>query len=217
MALCGQTHQLVRQVCALAARQLLISWAGKPGAAIGRGGAALARGEGQRRGMSFFSRSVPRGHKEQADFLRELNLRGKAEEVVSHFESGNVATSEGTLAEYVKALVKMEALDGSALLRTLERGANGIRSRMATSAGSYASRNGAPRYPFSARPVAQPAARSAAEAAPRQSEAAELLTNAAAFGTQKNPIHVLQVGCKSRFVGGSTCAGVPINSFGTVT
>lgn len=40
------------------------------------------------------------------------------------FESGAVPCSEGAVSEYVRALVKLDALDGSRLLSTLTRGAD---------------------------------------------------------------------------------------------
>lgn len=52
--------------------------------------------------------------------MRDLNARGRYEDVVHEFESGNVASNETTLGEYVKALVKLDRLDGSLLLDTIK-------------------------------------------------------------------------------------------------
>lgn len=57
---------------------------------------------------------------EQATYLRELNRRGDSEAVVRIFEGGQVASSEATLGEYVKALVAVDRLDTSSLIRTLQ-------------------------------------------------------------------------------------------------
>lgn len=51
--------------------------------------------------------------------LRDLNARGRFEDVIHEFESGGMVSNEATLGEYVKALVKLDRLDGSLLLNTL--------------------------------------------------------------------------------------------------
>ena len=56
----------------------------------------------------------------QANFLRDLNRRGDHEAVVRAFESGQLASSEAMLSEYVKALVAVDRLDTSSLIRTLQ-------------------------------------------------------------------------------------------------
>ena len=56
----------------------------------------------------------------QANFLRDLNRRGDAESVIRHFESGRISSSEASLGEYIKALAKVDKLDNTALLRTLQ-------------------------------------------------------------------------------------------------
>ncbi|ACO69882.1 predicted protein [Micromonas commoda] len=68
--------------------------------------------------------TVPSSASEQARYLRDLN-RNDPEAVVRLYEQGKVAASEGNLAEYLKALVRCEKLNESALLRTLQRGASG--------------------------------------------------------------------------------------------
>jgi hypothetical protein len=54
--------------------------------------------------------------------VQDLNRRDP-EAVVRQYEGGQVPASEATLAEYVKALGKLDRLDGSALIRTLQQGA----------------------------------------------------------------------------------------------
>ncbi len=39
---------------------------------------------------------------------------------MQHFESGRVASNEETLGEYIKALAKLDRLDNSRLLSTLQ-------------------------------------------------------------------------------------------------
>lgn len=56
----------------------------------------------------------------QAAQLRDLNRRGDPEAVIRAFESGAAVSSEETLGEYVKALVKVDRLDSSSLLQTLQ-------------------------------------------------------------------------------------------------
>ena len=56
----------------------------------------------------------------QANYLRQLNQRGDAEAVIRQFEGGRVTSTEATLGEYVKALVKVDRLDSSALVHTLQ-------------------------------------------------------------------------------------------------
>ncbi len=58
----------------------------------------------------------------QLEQLRTWNRANLPQRVVAAFESGEVASSEATLGEYVKALAKMDRLDSSALMRTLQVG-----------------------------------------------------------------------------------------------
>ena len=58
----------------------------------------------------------------QAQHLRDLNARGDAEGVIRLFESGRVQSTEVSLGEYVKALVKADRLDNTMLARTLQVG-----------------------------------------------------------------------------------------------
>ena len=58
----------------------------------------------------------------QAQHLRDLNARGDAEGVIRLFENGRVQSTEASLGEYVKALVKADRLDNTMLARTLQVG-----------------------------------------------------------------------------------------------
>ena len=75
---------------------------------------------------NFFGRSnanaVPLESSAQTAHLRDLNRRSP-EKVVTLYESGAVAATEANLGEYLKALVRVDRLSDSALLRTLQRGA----------------------------------------------------------------------------------------------
>jgi ATP-dependent metalloprotease len=86
----------------------------------------------------FFGRSsdVPSDPARQAAHLRDLNRASQPEKVVQLYESGAVAASEANLSEYLKALVRVDRLNESALLRTLQRGAA---AEAGGSAGSAAS------------------------------------------------------------------------------
>ena len=81
------------------------------------------RGEGVRAFAS--SAAHDSGVAAQANFLRDLNRRGDHEAVVRAFESGQLASSEAMLSEYVKALVAVDRLDTSSLIRTLQVRAQG--------------------------------------------------------------------------------------------
>ena len=56
----------------------------------------------------------------QAEFLRSLNGQGQCEAVVSHFEAGRVVSNEQTLGEYVKALARLDRLDGSRVMALMQ-------------------------------------------------------------------------------------------------
>jgi hypothetical protein len=91
--------------------------------------AAVAHAQGSvrpprlRRGAHAASRPAPPQPSLQVELLQQLNRAGQPEAVVTAFESGAVAASEGALGEYVKALTRLDRLDGSRLLSTLQRGA----------------------------------------------------------------------------------------------
>lgn len=56
----------------------------------------------------------------QVRHLQNLNLRNDPEAVIRAYESGQVASNAGSLGEYVKALVKVDRLDHTALSSTLQ-------------------------------------------------------------------------------------------------
>lgn len=56
----------------------------------------------------------------QANYLRQLNQKGDPEAVIRQFEAGRINSTEATLGEYVKALVKVDRLDSTALAQTLQ-------------------------------------------------------------------------------------------------
>lgn len=56
----------------------------------------------------------------QANYLRQLNQKGDPEAVIRQFEAGRIDSTEATLGEYVKALVKVDRLDSTALAQTLQ-------------------------------------------------------------------------------------------------
>ena len=56
----------------------------------------------------------------QANYLRQLNQKGDPEAVIRQYEGGRINSTEATLAEYVKALVKVDRLDSTALAHTLQ-------------------------------------------------------------------------------------------------
>ena len=58
----------------------------------------------------------------QANYLRQLNQKGDPEAVIRQYEGGRVNSTEATLGEYVKALVKVDRLDSTALAHTLQVG-----------------------------------------------------------------------------------------------
>ena len=85
---------------------------------------------GQRRFQSGYMGSFSRRLREpdvdvssNAAYLRELSYRNDYEAVIRVFESQpSMHTSPSAFKEYVKALVKVDRLDESELLKTLQRG-----------------------------------------------------------------------------------------------
>ena len=58
----------------------------------------------------------------EVSYLKELYLRNDPEAVIRAFESHpSLHTNSSALSEYVKALVKVDKLDESELLETLQR------------------------------------------------------------------------------------------------
>ena len=86
-------------------------------------GTLRRRGPAGLRGRAGPGGASGRGFQTDAQALRELNRAGRAEEVVARFESGRLAVTEQTVGEYVKALVRMDRLEGAALMRTIHKGA----------------------------------------------------------------------------------------------
>ncbi|XP_058068679.1 ATP-dependent zinc metalloprotease FTSH 4, mitochondrial-like isoform X2 [Magnolia sinica] len=75
-------------------------------------------------------------------FLRELHARNDAEGVIELFESRpSLHSNPSALAEYVKALVKVDRLDESSLLKTLQRGTGSSPKDKASFGGLSALRN----------------------------------------------------------------------------
>ncbi|KAJ0768863.1 hypothetical protein HanLR1_Chr03g0106511 [Helianthus annuus] len=85
---------------------------------------------GQRRFQSGYVGSLARKFRERdvdgsssAAYLRELYYRNDPEAVIRLFESQpSLHSNPSALKEYVKALVKVDRLDESELLKTLQRG-----------------------------------------------------------------------------------------------
>ncbi|XP_058073973.1 ATP-dependent zinc metalloprotease FTSH 5, mitochondrial-like isoform X1 [Magnolia sinica] len=74
--------------------------------------------------------------------LKELNRRHDAEEVITLFESQpSLHSNPSALAEYVKALVRVDRLDESSLLKTLRRGMANSRKEEENFSGLSALRN----------------------------------------------------------------------------
>ena len=60
----------------------------------------------------------------QADQLRQLNLAGNSDAVIiQQFENGSVSFTRETLAEYIKALTRLDRLDSSRVMSLIHRGA----------------------------------------------------------------------------------------------
>ncbi|KAK3280300.1 ATP-dependent zinc metalloprotease FTSH 4, mitochondrial [Cymbomonas tetramitiformis] len=75
--------------------------------------------------------------------MQDLN-RSDPEGVVRAFESGSFAQTEANLAEYVKALVKLDRLDNNAMLQAVKRGS----FQSASAPGSWGAAAAAHATPF---------------------------------------------------------------------
>ena len=140
---------------------------------------------------------VPPDAAGQARYLRELNQTGRHEAVIELWESGRLINPESLFSEYVTALARIDRLDNSALLSTLQRGykaAVAQRPSMAAAAAggpTFASRaydpGAAVRTPasFLSDVFGSPGA---AEAAIPTAAA----TTATALGSARNPIYMMQ-------------------------
>lgn len=115
---------------------------------------------------------LPRDPMRQADWMRQLNRSGQAEAVVATYETGRIAHTEETLGEYIKALVKLERLDNTRLLSTLQRGVEAN--------SPYAARMMEPQMQTPASYFASTAAAAAAGG------------DSGALGTTKNPLVITQ-------------------------
>ena len=148
-------------------------------------------------------------------FLRDLNKRGEAEVVISLFEHGRVANTAEAMGEYVKALAKVDRLDNTALLQTLQRGMQAVQRQ----APSFAARGAEAGYGGG---ISAAASRSAAGLAAQAEPAAAAGLGAAAagaggaalaagLGTARNPLYMMQVGKQlSQLLGlaaGLSCRG----------
>ncbi|CAF2049350.1 unnamed protein product [Brassica napus] len=88
---------------------------------------------------SFARRVRDRGEFNEAAQLRDLFRRNDPEAVIRMFESSpTMHSNPSALTEYIKALVKVDRLDNSELVRTLQRGIVGGASQERESFGSLA-------------------------------------------------------------------------------
>lgn len=136
--------------------------------------------------------------------LRQLNRNGQPEAVVGWFESGQLAASEAAVGEYVKALVRLDKLDNTRLLSTLQRGAvdaigGGARglgglaaaARAAAadvSPAALAAAHAAPQAPWYAAAPPGPGGFAFPPAAAAALAGAGAATAGGALGTVKNPV-----------------------------
>ena len=91
-------------------------------AAAGGGGGASSRFQSSYVG-SFARRVRERDEFNEVAQLRELFRRNDPEAVIRIFESSpSMHSNPSALTEYIKALVKVDRLDNSELVRTLQRG-----------------------------------------------------------------------------------------------
>eukprot|EP00898_Chlorokybus_atmophyticus_P007018 jgi/Chlat1/7317/Chrsp58S06883 len=118
----------------------------------------------------------PRNPEKQAAYLKEL-IKVDPDAVVRRFESGAAGpVTEATLAEYVKALVKMDRLDEAALLSTVRRGATAqLQSFQSPAAAALST------------PLSSPSAASLWESS------ATGVTGSEPLGSAKAPIHMVAV------------------------
>lgn len=93
-------------------------------AAGGGGGASLPQSRFQSSYVGSFARRVrDREEVNEVAHLRELFRRNDPESVIRIFESSpSMHSNASALTEYIKALVKVDRLDQSELVRTLQRG-----------------------------------------------------------------------------------------------
>jgi len=110
---------------------------------VGGGGASLPRTRFQSSYVGSFARRVrDREEVNEVAHLRELIRRNDPEAVIRMFESQpSLHANASALSEYIKALVKVDRLDQSELVRTLQRGIAGVAREEETFGGLGAFRN----------------------------------------------------------------------------
>ncbi|XP_010472640.1 PREDICTED: ATP-dependent zinc metalloprotease FTSH 4, mitochondrial [Camelina sativa] len=111
--------------------------------AVGDGGASLPQTRFQSSYVGSFARRVrDREEVNEVAHLRELYRRNDPEAVIRMFESQpSLHANASALSEYIKALVKVDRLDQSELVRTLQRGIVGASREEETFGGLGAFRN----------------------------------------------------------------------------
>ena len=128
---------------------------------------------------------MPSDPARQSEHLRRLNRASQPEKVVQLYESGAVAASEANLGEYLKALVRVDRLNESALLRTLQRGAS---AEASATGGGVPPAGGAS---ASATPLARAAAVMTGAESATSSGASS--TAASVLGSASSPIYTQQL------------------------
>mmetsp|Transcript_34495 Transcript_34495/g.41696 ORF Transcript_34495/g.41696 Transcript_34495/m.41696 type:complete len:692 (-) Transcript_34495:365-2440(-) len=142
----------------------------------------------------FFGRE-----KKAADGLYDLKelVRQNPEELIRLYETGKIPPSEANLAEYVKALVKVDRLDGSQMMATLQQGQQAIMGRGMPNIPAAAAAPLAQQAPASNNIVyvPMPTAMPSPSAAPMGSMGSGPLAvgAAAALGSDTNPIYTKEV------------------------
>jgi ATP-dependent metalloprotease len=133
---------------------------------------------------------VPSDPARQAAHLRDLNRASQPEKVVQLYESGAVAASEANLSEYLKALVRVDRLNESALLRTLQRGAA---AEAGGSAGSAASRGSVSNRAAAIMTGAAESTSFSAGGAVNSASSSSSAASAHVLGTASSPIYTQQL------------------------
>ena len=133
---------------------------------------------------------MPSDPARQAAHLRDLNRASQPEKVVQLYESGAVAASEANLSEYLKALVRVDRLNESALLRTLQRGAA---AEAGGSAGSAASRGSVSNRAAAIMTGAAESTSFSAGGAVNSASSSSSAASAHVLGTASSPIYTQQL------------------------
>ena len=119
----------------------------------------------------------------QARYVRELNQSGRYDAVVQLWESGRLMHPDSVFSEYVIALARMDRLDNSSLLQTLQRGYTA-----SVGGGTYASSSAAP----AASSFASRAFESVRAATAGGGAGGAVTAAGTALGTARNPIYMMQ-------------------------